>query len=194
MAVSDAAAAAPRRLERLQSRDAEGLCPLSIEAGWNQVAADWRLMLDLGWGYGVRGPRGQWIASALALPLGPTISWISMVLVTQPARGHGLGTHLLTRCIAEVEASGAAAGLDATELGRPIYLPLGFRDVYPLSRWHAPPGVRHPVRPPGSIVVRGATLDDLERIYAYDPPRSGFERAAILADLLSRAPALARVA
>ena len=59
MAVSDAAAAAPRRLERLQSRDAEGLCPLSIEAGWNQVAADWRLMLDLGWGYGVRGPRGH---------------------------------------------------------------------------------------------------------------------------------------
>ena len=62
MAVSDAAAAAPRRLERLQPRDAEGLCALSIEAGWNQVAADWRLMLDLGWGYGVRGPKGPRIA------------------------------------------------------------------------------------------------------------------------------------
>ncbi len=117
-----------------------------------------------------------------------------MVLVTQPARGQGLGTHLLSRCLAEVEAGGVAAGLDATELGRPIYLPLGFRDVYPLSRWHAPQGARQAVRPPGSIVVRPATLDDLERIYAYDPPRSGFERAAILADLLSRAPALARIA
>src|SRR5204863_1740820 len=187
MAVSDAAAAAPRRLERLQPRDAEGLCPLSIEAGWNQVAADWRLMLDLGWGYGVRGPRGQWIASALALPLGPTISWISMVLVTQPARGHGLGTHLLTRCIAEVEASGAAAGLDATELGRPIYLPLGFRDVYPLSRWHAPPALRQVVPPPAGIVIRAATAGDLPQICAYDLPRSGFARAPVLAHLLTRA-------
>src|SRR5436189_144773 len=94
MAVSDAAAAAPRRLERLQPRDAEGLCPLSIEAGWNQVAADWRLMLDLGWGYG----------------------------------------------------------------------------------------------------VRGATPDDLQRICAYDRSRSGFARSPIVTHLLTRAPALARVA
>ena len=114
------------RIERLQPADAEGLCPLSIEAGWNQVAADWRLMLNLGWGFGVRGANGQWIASALALPLGPAISWISMVLVTQLERGQGLGTRLLSRCLAEVEETGAAAGLDATELGRPIYLPLGF--------------------------------------------------------------------
>jgi len=189
------AGAAPAwQIERLQPGDDEGLCPLSIEAGWNQVAADWRLMLALGRGYGVRSANGQWISSALSLPLGPDIAWLSMVLVTQPARGRGLGTHLLSRCLAEVEAGGVAAGLDATELGRPIYLPLGFRDVYPLSRWHAPQGVRQAVRPPGSIVVRQATLDDLERIYAYDPPRSGFERAAILADLLSRAPALARIA
>src|SRR5262245_1096445 len=193
MAVSDAAIAAPRRIERLQPRDAEGLCPLSIEAGWNQVAADWRLMLDLGCGYGARGPKGQWIASALVLPLGPAISWISMVLVTEPVRGHGLGTHLLSRCIAEVEASGAAAGLDATELGRPIYLPLGFRDVYPLSRWHAQQGVRYAVQPPGGLLVRAATPNDLQRICAYDRSRSGFARSPILANLLTRAPALAHI-
>jgi GNAT superfamily N-acetyltransferase len=191
---ASAGAAATWPIERLGPDDAEGLCPLSIEAGWNQVAADWRLMLGLGRGYGVRGANGQWIASALALPLGPTITWLSMVLVTQPARGQGLGTRLLSRCLAEVEASGAAAGLDATELGRPIYLPLGFRDVYPLSRWYAPQGVRQAVPPPGGIAVRAATPGDLARICAYDPPRSGFERAAILANLLARAPALARVA
>jgi GNAT superfamily N-acetyltransferase len=194
MAVSDAAAAAAWRIERLHPRDAEGLCPLSIEAGWNQVAADWRLMLDLGWGYGVRGANAKWIASALALPLGPAISWISMLLVTQPARSHGLGTYLLSRCIAEVEASGVAAGLDATELGRPIYLPLGFRDVYPLSRWHAPPGFRHAVAPPDGIVVRAATPGDLQRICAYDRSRSGFARSPIVAHLLTRAPGLARIA
>src|SRR3954462_10391238 len=111
-----AGAASAWQIERLQPGDAEGLCPLSIEAGWNQVAADWRLMLTLGQGYGVRGADGQWIGSALSLPLGPAVAWLSMVLVTQPARGQGLGTYLLSRCLAEVEAGGVAAGLDATEL------------------------------------------------------------------------------
>jgi GNAT superfamily N-acetyltransferase len=187
-------AAATWPIERLQPADAEGLCPLSIEAGWNQVAADWRLMLGLGQGFGVRGANGQWIASALALPLGPAISWLSMVLVTKLERGQGLGTRLLSRCIAEVEEIGAAAGLDATEFGRPIYLPLGFRDAYPLSRWHVGPGTRRAVAAPHGIVVRAATPNDLLRIVEFDPPRSGFERAAILANLLARAPALARVA
>jgi GNAT superfamily N-acetyltransferase len=196
MGATEAAAGAPATwpIERLRPDDADGLCPLSIEAGWNQIAADWRLMLRLGQGFGVRGANGQWIASALALPLGLAISWLSMVLVTKLERGQGLGTRLLSRCIAEVEESGAAAGLDATELGRPIYLPLGFRDVYPLSRWHAGPGTRQAVAPPDGVVVRAATPDDLPRIVEFDTPRSGFERAAILANLLSRAPALARVA
>ena len=65
-----------------------------------------------------------------------------MVLVTKPERGKGHGTRLLQRCIDNIEATGGAMGLDATEFGRPIYLPLGFRDVYPLSRWSAPAGIR----------------------------------------------------
>ena len=83
MAATDATGAAVGwPIERLLPDDAEGLCPLSIEAGWNQVAADWRLMLTLGQGFGVRGEDGEWIASALSLPLGPNIAWLSMVLVT----------------------------------------------------------------------------------------------------------------
>jgi GNAT superfamily N-acetyltransferase len=66
----------------------------------------------------------------LVLPLGDKLAWISMVLVTKARRRGGVGTGLLKRCIAEVQRSGAVAGLDATEQGRPIYLPLGFRDLY----------------------------------------------------------------
>ena len=197
MAVTDRragdAATAPK-IERLTPSDAEALCPLSIEAGWNQVAADWRLMLSLGTGFGVRGTNGQWIGSALSLPLGPGISWLSMVLVTQPARGKGLGTRLLSRCLTEVEESGGAAGLDATEFGRPIYLPLGFCDVFPLSRWHAGAGARQAVAAPPGIAIRAATPEDASRIGDYDRPRSGLARRPILAHLLSRAPRLAHIA
>ena len=195
MADSEAAAATGSwPIERLRPADAEHLCPLSVEAGWNQVAADWRLMLTLGRGYGVRAANRKWIASALVLPLGPDVCWLSMVLVTQPMRGQGLGTCLLRRSIAEVEASGAAAGLDATELGRPIYLPLGFRDVYPLSRWHVPPGAHQPLPSPGGIAIGPATTEDLERICLFDASRIGLARAPVLSHLLARAQGHARIA
>ena len=195
MADSEAAAATGSwRIERLRPADAEHLCPLSMEAGWNQVAADWRLMLTLGRGYGVRATDGKWIASALVFPLGPGVCWLSMVLVTQEMRGQGLGTRLLRRSIAEVEASGAAAGLDATELGRPIYLPLGFRDVYPLSRWHVPLGARQPLLSPVGIAIGPATADDLERICLCDASHTELARAPVLSHLLARAQGLARIA
>ena len=196
MAATDAAgAAATWPIERLQPADAEGLCPLSIEAGWNQVAADWRLMLTLGQGFGVRGTDGRWIASALSLPLGRDIAWLSMVLVTQPARGQGLGTRLLSRCLAEVEASGAAAGLDATELGRPIYLPLRLPRRLSAVALARPAGCASPRSAAGQH--RGARRD-VGRPRAYLRLRSPTQRISngprLLADLLSRAPALARVA
>src|SRR5258708_5554945 len=95
----------------------EAVWPLSIEAGWNQNVADWRFMLEAGRGFGLRGAEGTWEASSLVLPLGEKLAWISMVLVTKARRRSGVGTDLLKRCIAEVQASGAVAGLDATEQG-----------------------------------------------------------------------------
>jgi GNAT superfamily N-acetyltransferase len=191
MAASEPAAL---RIERLEPAHAEGVAPLSVEAGWNQVAADWRLMIGKGRAFGIRTPSGPWIATALVLPLGPAVSWISMVLVTKCARRQGLGTRLLQRCLAEVERQGVAAGLDATEFGRPVYLPLGFRDVYPLSRWRLDPGRRSAVDPLPGIRVRPASAADLPPILALDAARTGFERAAILSHLFTRAPSLAHVA
>ena len=182
------------QIEVLKPDDAEGVAHLSVEAGWNQVAGDWRLMLGEGRAFGIRDAAGTWIASALVLPLGPAISWISMVLVTKPARRRGLGSRLLQRCLAEIAAQGVSAGLDATELGRPVYLPLGFADVYPLSRWRAEAGARRAVETPAGIRMRSATAEDLARIAACDQACSGFARGHILTHLLSRAPALARVA
>ena len=134
-------------------------------------------MLGEGRAFGIRDAAGIWIASALVLPLGPAISWISMVLVTKPARRQGLGSRLLQRCLAEIEAQGVTAGLDATELGRPVYLPLGFRDVYPLSRWRAEAGPRRPSSRRGrpGAARDGGGPGAHRRL---DPACSGFARGA----------------
>ncbi|CAN5514146.1 GNAT family N-acetyltransferase [soil metagenome] len=169
--------------------DCEAVWPLSIEAGWNQNVADWRFMLGAGRGFGLRNDAGRWEASSLVLPLGQKLAWISMVLVTRDRRRGGVGTGLLKRCIAEVLDSGAVAGLDATEQGRPIYLPLGFRDLYPIRRWH----LDRTKDVPSDIAVRPFVLADLPKLALYDRPLSGMERPTLLAHLAMRQPGLAWV-
>jgi GNAT superfamily N-acetyltransferase len=169
--------------------ESEAVWPLSIEAGWNQNVADWRFMLGAGRGFGLRNEAGRWEASSLVLPLGQKLAWISMVLVTKDRRRGGVGTGLLKRCIAEVQDGGAVAGLDATEQGRPIYLPLGFRDLYPIKRWH----FDRTTDSPTDIPVRAFTLADLPKLALYDRPLSGMERPTLLAHLAMRQPGLAWV-
>jgi GNAT superfamily N-acetyltransferase len=172
----------------------DAVWPLSIEAGWNQNVADWRFMLGAGRGLGCRAPDGTWQASSLVLPLGQTLAWISMVLVTKDRRRSGLGTELLKRCIEEVRSADAVAGLDATELGRPIYLPLGFRDLYGISRWHFDRVGEAAIRPPAGVTLRPIAVADLPRLALYDRPLTGMERPAILAHLALRQPGRAWIA
>ena len=177
-------------IEAIDAAECEAVWPLSIEAGWNQNVADWRFMLEAGHGFGLRGADGKWEASSLVLPLGSKLAWISMVLVTGTRRRGGVGTGLLKRCVAEVQASGAVAGLDATEQGRPIYLPLGFRDLYRIARWHfdAAKDV------PSGVPVRPLSAKDLPAVLAYDRARSGMDRPALLTHLAGRQPNAAWVA
>jgi hypothetical protein len=174
--------------------ECDAVSSLSVEAGWNQNVADWRFMLGAGRGLGCMGPDGKWHASSLVLPLGQTLAWISMVLVTSERRRSGLGTGLLKRCIEEVRSAGAVAGLDATELGRPIYLPLGFRDLYRISRWHFDQVKEAALAPPSGVTVRPIVVADLPRLALYDRPLTGMERPAILAHLALRQPGRAWMA
>jgi GNAT superfamily N-acetyltransferase len=174
----------------IDAAQCEAVWPLSIEAGWNQNVADWRFMLGAGRGFGLRDANGRWEASSLVLPLGDKLAWISMVLVTKARRRSGVGTGLLKRCIAEVQAGGAVAGLDATEQGRPIYLPFGFRDLYKISRWHFD-GVKHAAP---SDALRPMTAADLPALLAYDSALSRMERSRLLTHLAARQPAMAFVA
>jgi GNAT superfamily N-acetyltransferase len=170
--------------------DIEGGFGLSSDAGWNQVPADWRLMLDHGEGIAVTTSDGKLAATALTHALG-TIGWISMVLVARAYRRRGIATDLIARCVEILNKKGITPGLDATEAGRLVYEPRGFRPVYSLARRQAS-RVRVEGGPAASI--RPARLNDLRKIIAYDARAFGLDRAHILRHLHARAPALAHVA
>src|SRR5437016_10456865 len=87
--------------------DAEALV---VDAGWNQIAADWRILLDFGTVHAVRA-QDRLVATAATLPYGG-FAWISMVLVAACHRRKGLATRLLRRCIEDIAAAGRVAVLD----------------------------------------------------------------------------------
>jgi GNAT superfamily N-acetyltransferase len=178
--------------EGMTPADAEAALPLSAEAGWNQTAEDWRFMLREGRGVGVRDASGRWIGSSLALPLGEDLSWISMVLVAKDQRRRGIGTRLLRRCVEAVQRAERAASLDATEFGRSVYLALGFRDLYPISRlWLEIPVRAEPL--PTGHQIRPLIAADLVTVVAFDASRSAMERGHVLDYLFWQAPSSAFV-
>jgi GNAT superfamily N-acetyltransferase len=168
-----------------------GALALSSEAGWNQEADDWRLLLRQATVFGrVRRRDGALIGSAAVLPLGNRLSWIGMVLVTGAERRRGHGRDLMRRSIGHIEAAGAVAGLDATPAGRELYRSLGFQEAATLMRMgrDVPPSPSGGGAGGGALGIRHAGADDLARLCRYDAQAFGADRAAILRDLYQRRP------
>ncbi len=121
----------------LRREDLPEALRLSTQAGWNQVAADWVRILHIAPGGCLAGwLDGRLVATATVVSFGKTAQWIGMVLVDESLRGQGFGSTMFTRVLELARSLGGdAVGLDATHLGRPVYLKQGFVDVAPIDRW-----------------------------------------------------------
>lgn len=192
------------------------LMALSTAAHWNQNEADWRTMLELGHGWGVAAaaaacppdgtapPGGEadggseggaaaprLVASTLVLPYERRFAWVSMVLVLPEWRGNGLAAQLLAQALADLDAAGLPAVLDATPAGRPVYLKQGFVDGWGFTRWRRPGAMPLPAadRAPDPR-VRRLRPEDWPAIAALDAPAFGASRVPLLQALADRLPAL----
>lgn len=168
----------------LGSDDLDDALALSAEAGWNQVRADWQLMLLLGRGFAVRDA-GRVVATALALPYRPAFGWVSMVLVHAPYRRIGLATRLVERATAALTDLGLVPVLDATPAGAEVYGRMGFRPVGNVVRFRGACAGRALVAPVRGLVDRAAELDHAA---------FGADRRAVLVDLAGRRPPVATLA
>jgi GNAT superfamily N-acetyltransferase len=173
-------------IERLAPTDLADAEALVAEAGWNQVAADWRIFLDFGTAYAVRSG-GRVIATAATLPYG-RCAWISMVLVSAAHRRQGLATRLLHRCISDIKASGLVPVLDATPAGVKVYAPLGFEAAWSFARLASQ---RRSIAAPQAdeIAIRPISDDEWITLCAYDAAIFGADRSDVLARMRGRLPA-----
>ena len=119
----------------LTSSDMDDAQALVAEAGWNQTPADWHIFLKLGQALSARAHDGTLVGTAATLPYAGGFGWISMVLVAKAWRRRGIGTQLLNRCVEMLRELSSIPMLDATPAGREVYRRLGFRDLWPITRW-----------------------------------------------------------
>jgi GNAT superfamily N-acetyltransferase len=179
---------------RLTVADIPAAVRLSAEPGWNQVPADWQLMIEHGDSFGRFTPDGRLVATGLTVPFSGRFGWISMILVTAEFRRRGLATQSMRSCIDALMGRGIVPALDATPEGRQVYLPLGFKDVYRITRYFAerPGSVDAP--PPAAVTVRPMREADVPAVSGYDAQPFGADRGFLLRHLLGRLPAGAHVA
>lgn len=192
MAHSDPTLAKEAPLRAAEIGDAAALV---AEAGWNQVAADWRIFLEFGMVHAVRNSAGRVIATAATLSYGGRFAWISMVLVAGTYRRQGLAHRLMNRCIQDLTAAAIVPVLDATPAGRSVYLALGFQDAWSYHRL-AGRGAGKGSLPPVPAGIHIQPIDDatFEELCRYDAAVFGADRSAVLARLRGRAPAAELVA
>lgn len=168
---------------------------LSAEAGWNQIAADWRIFIELGSALAVTSDDGRLIATAATLPYGDRFGWISMVLVTARHRRRGIASWLLRSCIETLLRDGLVPVLDATPAGRTVYSGLGFEDSWGMRRLVSR-GLSsvHEPEAPRSFLVRPLSDADWPELIAYDSCIFGADRRELLRRLAARLPSAALVA
>jgi GNAT superfamily N-acetyltransferase len=152
---------------------------LSVEAGWNQTAEDWKVFLAHGRVTGVFAAGRRLVATAAILPYAK-FGYIAMVLVTPAFRHRGLATRLLRDAIAALQAQGRTPMLDATPAGSAVYRPLGFRELFSMRRWQG----RGREGPPSD--VRQARDADMPILIAQDARAFGAPRRFLLASFLAR--------
>ena len=122
---------------------------------------------------------GQPIGTGLATIHG-AVGWIGVIFVTPELRRQGIG-QALTEAVCDIleEAGCRSLVLVATDLGRPLYEHLGFRET---SRYHMHPGEpldAAPVPPAGSS-LRRIVPADLEAIAQLDRLATGEDRRPLI--------------
>jgi len=178
----------------LRPSDLPAAYGLNRIAGWNQTEADWR-------GYLAFEPDGclaaevdgELAGTATSIRYGDLIGWIGMVLVHPRYRRLGLGTELLGRTIQYLKGRGTRSiKLDATPMGRNVYLPLGFRDECEVSRFEGagPDQLAQDVPSPPQARLEQLDRADLPLIADLDAEAFGVRRTDVLSALSLRNPAL----
>jgi GNAT superfamily N-acetyltransferase len=165
------------KITPLQLPDIPAAVRLSTHAGWNQLDADWQRLLEL-WPDCCLAGRvdGRLVATATLARYGP-VAWVGMVLVDESHRGQGHGGAIFDAAVTLAEQSGVQSlGLDASDLGKPVYTRRGFVDEFTIDRRMMIADDRAPTSSPADRIYDA----DWASLLALDRASCGWDRSALL--------------
>jgi GNAT superfamily N-acetyltransferase len=175
------------KLRKMQPCDIPHGTDLCRMVNWNQLDADWQRLIDL-------EPEGVFAAeedgvlcgTASAVSYGPDMAWIGMILVHPEFRGRGIAAQLMTMCISYLKQKQVRSiKLDATDMGRPVYLKLGFKDEEPVIRY-----INENQEPAARASEHITEVLDWSEIAKLDNAAFGADRIALLKNLSVNGPAV----
>jgi GNAT superfamily N-acetyltransferase len=173
------------RIRVMTPADIPGAVRLKDIAGWNQTSEDWARFLQ-------SDPEGCLVAECEGRVAGTVttiiyegrLAWVGMVLVDPDFRRRGIGTALLDRAVAYLEARRIPCiKLDATPQGEPLYERLGFKVEYGIERCV----LRRTVTNVSSAHWRS---EDSSAVLAIDRDIFGADRSSVLRSIAIAAPEL----
>ncbi len=180
-------------IRRMQPADIPAAMRLKQVAGWNQTAGDWQRVLRLDPEACFVDERdGNVVGTTTAVRMGPDLGWVGMVLVLPRFRRRGIARGLLEHALSTVDTPGTPArtwGLDATDMGRPLYEQFGFRRQEAIERWVRAPRSSHAA---GPRAARDRGPLGADTMAAIDFEAYGYDRSQLLADL-ARDPAVENI-
>lgn len=163
-------------IQPLTVADLPGCLALARDRHWLPEERKWRLLFDLGTGFGVRDQAGDLAGVTVLTRYGARFAVIGMLLVAARYGGRGLGRSLMTHALAET--GDATVFLHATPSGRPLYEKLGF---VPAGTSHTHLGRFRPAAPGAAACgSRLAGSADLMAIRRLDAQASGADRARLV--------------
>ena len=118
----------------MQPEDIEAGLTFCRTAGWNQLRRDWELFLHCNlMSCRVAFDEEKVIGTVATVSYEDYFGWIGMMLVAPTLRRQVLGTQLMQQALKLLQ-NVETVRLDATPVGREVYLKLGFVDEYRLQR------------------------------------------------------------
>jgi GNAT superfamily N-acetyltransferase len=125
------------QIREMLANDRQEALRLSAQAGWNQMESDWSMIGILSDDSCFVGKiDGQIVATGTLVPYDNKCGWIGMLLVDEQHRRRGFGGAMLNRLVRMADEMGLEwVGLDATDMGEPLYRKRGFRTAGGVDRW-----------------------------------------------------------
>jgi len=162
-----------REVRLLSAADIPAGMRLKEAAGWNQTAADWQrvLALEPDGCFAIESD-GQVRATTTAVCFGEELAWVGMVLTDAQYRGRGFARMLMEHALEYLRGKRVAwIKLDATDMGRPLYERLGFREEGTIERW---------IRQAGALPQQRGAVGPFDFDAALDRQAFGADRSRLL--------------